>query len=242
MKTPAAGGPRCACNEMSTKGTTALSPVCIGSVWLFQDLDAREMAALAEAAIRRTYKEGEPIFSQGDNVNRMFLVKAGLVKLSKILEDGTEITLDMRKGGDFLGENMLGEDVEYPVSAVCLEETLTCGFTKERFEHLVLSYPRIGLQVMKNLSKQISWLTHRVESMSLTGLEKRLYQTLLNVALEHGTRSGDGFIIRFPLTHEDLGFLVGAHRVSVTRAMKELRKAGTVLLQKKALFLKIRET
>ena len=177
-------------------------PVCIGSLWLFENLDAREIAALAEAAVRRTYEEGESIFSQGDNVDRLFLVKAGLVKLSKVMEDGTEITLDMRKSGDFLGENMLGEDVEYPVSAICLEQTLICGFMKERFEHLVLSYPRIGLQVMKNLSKQISWLTHRVESMSLTGLEKRLYQTLLNIALEHGTKAGDGFIIRFPLTHE----------------------------------------
>ncbi len=242
MKTPSAGKPRCVCSEIPLKNGAVLSPVCIGSLWLFENLDAREIAALAEAAVRRTYEEGESIFSQGDNVDRLFLVKAGLVKLSKVMEDGTEITLDMRKSGDFLGENMLGEDVEYPVSAICLEQTLICGFMKERFEHLVLSYPRIGLQVMKNLSKQISWLTHRVESMSLTGLEKRLYQTLLNIALEHGTKAGDGFIIRFPLTHEDLGFLVGAHRVSVTRAMKELRKAGTVVQQEKTLFLKIRET
>jgi CRP/FNR family transcriptional regulator len=230
------------CNDIPLKNTAALSPACIGNTWLFENLNAPEMVALGETALRRTYEEGEQIFSQGDNVDKMFLVKAGLVKLSKVLVDGTEITLDMRKGGDLLGENMLSEDVEYPVSAVCLEETLICGFTRERFESLVLRYPRIGLQVMKNLSKRISSLTHRVESMSLTGLENRLYQTLLNVALEYGTKAGDGFIIRFPLTHEDLGFLVGAHRVSVTRAMKELRNTGTVLQQKKALVLKIRET
>jgi CRP/FNR family transcriptional regulator len=31
-----------------------------------------------------------------------------------------------------------------------------------------------------------------------------------------------------PLTHEDLGFLVGAHRVSVTRIMKRLKETGKV--------------
>ena len=36
----------------------------------------------------------------------------------------------------------------------------------------------------------------------------------------------DGTIIKFPLTHEDLGFLTGAHRVSITRVMKALKKAG----------------
>jgi hypothetical protein len=48
--------------------------------------------------------------------------------------------------------------------AWCMEETLTCGFTRERFEKLVLDHPRIGLQVMRNLSSRISSLTNRIES------------------------------------------------------------------------------
>ncbi|MFC1835748.1 helix-turn-helix domain-containing protein [Thermodesulfobacteriota bacterium] len=32
--------------------------------------------------------------------------------------------------------------------------------------------------------------------------------------------------IQFPLTHEELSFLVGAHRVSITRAMKVLKDSG----------------
>lgn len=36
----------------------------------------------------------------------MFLIKGGRVKLTKVLEDGNELTLDIRKAGDFVGENM----------------------------------------------------------------------------------------------------------------------------------------
>jgi CRP/FNR family transcriptional regulator len=39
------------------------------------------------------------------------------VKLSKLMEDGSKNTLDIRKAGDFLGENMLSEEIDYPVSA-----------------------------------------------------------------------------------------------------------------------------
>jgi hypothetical protein len=33
-----------------------------------------------------------------------------------------------------------------------MEEILLCGFTKERFEKLVLEHPNIGLQVIRNLT------------------------------------------------------------------------------------------
>jgi CRP/FNR family transcriptional regulator len=33
------------------------------------------------------------------------------------------------------------------------------------------------------------------------------------------------------LTHEELSFLVGAHRVSVTKALKALRESGRVIQQ-----------
>ena len=38
-----------------------------------------------------------------------------------------------------------------------------------------------------------------------------------------------------PFTHEELSFLVGAHRVSITRAMKTLREAGRVARRGKSL-------
>jgi CRP/FNR family transcriptional regulator len=44
-------------------------------------------------------------------------------------------------------------------------------------------------------------------------------------------------VIQFPLTHEDLSFLTGAHRVSITRAMKALKAAGKITHEDKRLIL-----
>ena len=51
---------------------------------------------------------------------------------------------------------MLSEEVDYPVTAWCMERTMTCGFTKASFEKIVLDYPVIGLQVIRNLSTRIA--------------------------------------------------------------------------------------
>lgn len=226
----------CLCEELICRGAEA-SPTCIGRLWVFANLDAEEMNAVAKFALRRSFKRGEAIFMQGDPCRAVSLIKMGRVRLSKLLEDGTEFTLDIRKAGDFLGENMLSDETDYPVSALCMEEVLVCSFPRDRFEKLVLEHPRIGLQVIKNLSSRITWLTSRIGSMSLTNLEDRLYRVLINVAREHGVKSSEGFTIQFPLTHEDLSFLTGAHRVSITRAMKSLKEAGKIIQEGRTLTL-----
>ena len=214
-----------------------LSPTCIGHLWIFQNLDPKEVKALTREALRKKSTPGQALFLQGNPADEMFLIKGGRVKLSKVLEDGTELTLDIRKAGDFVGENMFSEESQYPVSAYCLEDTLTCGFSRSQFEELVLQHPRVGLQIIKNLSERITWLTMRVGSLAVTNIEDRLYRVLTTVAREHGVASPQGRVIQFPLTHEDLSFLTGAHRVSVTRAMKALKQAGKIILEDKRLIL-----
>ncbi|MCF8068963.1 MAG: Crp/Fnr family transcriptional regulator [Desulfobacterales bacterium] len=226
----------CLCQQIAGKDIE-LSPTCIGNLWIFKDLDSADIKALSQDALRKKLVKGQSLFLQGDPANEMFLVKGGRIKLSKVLEDGTELTLDIRKAGDFVGENMFSEEGQYPVSAVCLEATMTCGFSRSQFEELVMKHPRVGLQIIKTLSDRISQLTNRVESLAVANIEERLYRVLSNVAKEHGAQSSQGVVIQFPLTHEDLGFLTGAHRVSITRAMKALKKAGKIILENKLLIL-----
>ena len=226
----------CKCQQIAGDDIE-LSLTCIGSLWIFKNLDKAEIGALSQDALRKRSSKGQALFLQGDPTDEMFLIKGGRVKLTKVLQNGNELTLDIRKAGDFVGENMFAEEGHYPVSAYCLEETLTCGFNRSQFERIVLDHPKIGLQVIKNLSVRISWLSSRVGSLALTNIEERLYRVLVNVAKEHGAKGPQGTIIQFPLTHEDLGFLTGAHRVSITRAIQSLKSAGKIIQQDKKMIL-----
>ena len=227
----------CKCQEFAA-ATLPLSERCLGQLWIFEQLSGEELQFLTEQALRKIYEPGQAIFLQGDPAQKMFLIKSGRIKLSKILEEGREILLDIRKSGDFIGEYMLSEnEAEFPVSAWCMERTLICGFTRKIFERVVQDRPNIGLQIIKRLSQQVSSLTTRVGSMSIPRLEDRLCRVLSNVAQEHGERDRQGYVIQFPITHEDLSFLVGAHRVSITRALKALRDSGRLIQDGKTMIL-----
>ncbi len=226
--------PRCLCERLAGPG---LHPRCIGQVWLFDGLDGEAREAVARNLVRRRLVPGEVLFRQGEPADTMYLLKAGSVKLWKITEDGRSLTLDLRRPGDLLGESVFLEDGDYPVSATCLEPVLACGVDKGRFERLVEENPGIGMRVIRNLAQRIEQLRGKLEALSEPMLEERMYRVLVNVAQELGDRGPGGWTIPFPLTHEEIACLVGAHRVSVTRALGRLRSSGRIRSDGRNLFV-----
>jgi CRP/FNR family transcriptional regulator, cyclic AMP receptor protein len=229
---------RCRCEEQAGEPLD-FSPVCIGHLWLFRNLSAVEQEALSRSAVRKKSGKGSLLFRQGDPADALFLIKGGRLKLSKVFEDGREVTLDIRKSGDFVGETLLSEAADYPVSAWCLEDTLTCGFDRRGFEQLVLAHPHIGLQIIRNMSERITSLTDRLGGLAGGPIEDRLLQTLVDLSREHGVSHRQGKAIQLNLTHEDLSFLIGAHRVSVTRAIKNLKRSGKIIADGRNLIIPI---
>jgi len=65
--------------------------------------------------------------------------------------------------------------------------------------------------------------------MTPTTIVEELYRSVFNAAEEYGAKSERGFIVELPLSHQELSFLVGAHRVNIKRAIKELKESGKVI-------------
>lgn len=226
----------CLCEQQISQ-CMRVSEKCFRDIWLFEDLTEEENRCCLKYGASRIFSPGQPVFLQGDPADAMFIIKAGRIKLSKVLVDGTEIILDFRTAGDMIGENMIAQDHDYPVTAWSMEKTLTCGFSRSNFEALIREYPQIGLRVIRNMGKRIAFLTDRLESLSAGSVADRLYRVLTNIASEHGKTRSDGCHLPFVLTHEELSFLIGVHRVSVTRAMKELIQSGKVVIAARSIVL-----
>lgn len=226
----------CLCEKIAGPGAD-LNPKCFGHVWLFEGAPPEAWETISEDLVRKKCASEDVIFSQGEVADSMYLIKMGSVKIWKVDEEGRELTLDIRKAGDLLGESVLIEDGDYPVYASALTPTLICGVDKPTFEKLVEAHPQVGLAVIRNLSKRIDFLTGKLGALSEPSIEDRLYKVLVNVAEQVGTPEADGWSIAFPLTHEEIGFLVGAHRVSVTRALKKLKDLGKVKSEGKYIFV-----
>ena len=221
-----------------TKGINKkISKFCFRNLWMFDGLLEENLKRIDSFCNCKQYSPGQAVFLQGDIAEKMFLIKAGRIKLSKILNDGREIILDFRKENDILGENMLSGEQNYPVSAWAVEKTLICDFSNHEFKKLITHHPEIGFKIIQNMSIKIVSLTDRLGNIGVNSLEDRLYKILKNIAEGCAQGHSEKLAIQFPLTHEELGFLIGVHRVSVTRAMKTLTESGKIIRQGRSIII-----
>jgi len=226
----------CHCNAQ-LDGVSGAHPGCFGQAWIFEGITAKDWDKIFPKLIHKEWAPGELLFRQGDLASSMILLKMGSIKLWKVTEDGRELTLDIRNAGDFLGESsLMEEDSVYPVSASCLETTAGCGIDKKVFESLIEEIPSFGLAVVRNLSRRIDHLTGKLGALSETNMEEKLYQVLVSVAKQVGYPTKGGWSVKLHLTHEEIGFLAGVHRVSVTRTLKKLRNKGKIFLEDNMMF------
>ncbi|WP_421903871.1 Crp/Fnr family transcriptional regulator [Maridesulfovibrio sp.] len=228
---------RCICDQCAAENSSGTSK-CLKDLWIFEHFSEGQLQALQTIGIRREIPTGQLVFSQGGHADELFLIRRGRIKLSKVSEDGAEVTLDFRKHGDVLGENLFSGAGTYPVTARAIEGTITCGFNLNDFQSLILQNPDIGLSVIKSMSNKILSLSNRIESIAEVNLEDRLYSVLSCISKEHGCKIGGEYQFPFKLTHEELAFLVGAHRVSITKAMQALASKDRIKCRNKIITLK----
>lgn len=219
---------KCSCDDFVPQNSPVAS-VCLKDLSIFAGISEKDFERFRDIGIRRVFRPGEALFVQGGPIKEIFAIKAGRIRLSKVLEDGTEITLDFRKPGDLVGEEAFCRQVNYPLTAWAMEETMICGFHVRDFNQLILDNPDLGLKLIGNMSRRILSLNSRLGRATGGNLDNRVFRILSSIASEHGRKTSRGYSIAFPLTHEELSYLVGAHRVSITRALKRLQSIGKVI-------------
>jgi CRP-like cAMP-binding protein len=91
-------------------------------IHLFRDLKDEDLAAIAGMFKEEVRKEGEIIFSQGDEADRFFIIYQGKVRITMIRRK-EERELATLIGGDYFGEEALLSKRERSATVTAVEKT-----------------------------------------------------------------------------------------------------------------------
>ncbi len=101
--------------------------------------------------------------------------------------------------------------------------------TRSVFHRLIRREPELGIRAVELLSERLSFYEQRIADIALKKVPARLATVILQLVEQDGIVTGDErYRILTHYTHEELATMIGAKRVAVTRAMKDLREAGAV--------------
>jgi CRP/FNR family cyclic AMP-dependent transcriptional regulator len=164
---------------------------------------------------------------QGDSAACLYLVTAGVVRLSSVRRDGREIVVALLGCGEIFGEcALLGRCS--PVEARAVGQTDVVAIQVPVLRDVLERHPATAEQLLRLVASRLHRTSRALEEALAGDVPTRVSHRLRDLAEEHGTPSREGVTIRVPITQEELGRMVGASREAVNRTLGGLAARGLV--------------
>ncbi len=181
---------------------------------------------------RKIYK-GAYLFHEGLEANEIYIVKSGLVQVSKLTADGKELILRICNHDDIVGElSLFSDNAVYLLSGKVLISGEVLVVNKEQLEEVLVSNGNLTFEYMKWTSTQLRKFQSKIRDLLLNGKKGALYSTLIRLANSYGLEGDTGTLINVTLTNQELANFCAASRESVNRMLVELRRLNVISIEK----------
>jgi GAF domain-containing protein len=125
---------------------------------------------MREDELGRVYSEGEIIFQEGDEGDRMYVVQAGKVKITKKHATG-ELTIATLQPGEIFGEMALFDRMPRSATAVAVGEARILGIEKIKLFQSIDRDPTLVLKVIESMSRRIRSLDEEFTKLKKNKIE-----------------------------------------------------------------------
>jgi CRP/FNR family transcriptional regulator, anaerobic regulatory protein len=186
---------------------------------LFAGLEEKNFERIHLPIEQFTLPAGSTLYQAGQEGDRMFTIRTGLIKLVQYLADGSQRIVRLGSDTDVIGlEAMLGQ--KYQHDAIVLQDAEFCTLPVRVVRQLTEENPSLHTELLKRWQRALSeadlWLTE----LSTGSAKQRIARLLLRLA----KRSENGQCTLF--SREDMGSMLGITTETASRTIAEFRRQG----------------
>ncbi len=209
----------------------------LSMVDILEPLSQEQIEELIEWLPDTHFEQGQVIYTPEERSEVLFLLKTGRVRIYRLNPRGDEFTLAIVEAGTIFGEMTLTAQRMPGAYAEAMEPAYVCILKSEDVERIVREYPDVGLKMMQILSERLRLYEDRLEDIGLKSVPARLASLILQLAQSEGIMTSKGPKVPTHYTHWQLATMIGASRVSVTKAFAQLQDAGAVELKRRHIYI-----
>jgi CRP/FNR family transcriptional regulator len=173
-----------------------------------------------------SFKKGELLFHEGEEVKGVFFIYSGKVKVHKKWGDDKELIVRLASEGDIVGHRGIGGDIYYPVSATALEPVIVCYIDLRFFQATLKTNHEFLYELMMFYARELKESENNMRNLVHMPVKNRVAYILLQLLKKFGSNE-NGFI-DISLSKQDLSSLTGAAYETVFRSMKELKDENII--------------
>jgi CRP-like cAMP-binding protein len=188
-------------------------------------------AKAAIANLRLTIRQFGPrdvLVREDDQPSSIFLMIAGCVFRSTVLEGGQRQIMALQIAGDMLNlQNLFLAKMDHSITA--LAPTTVALIPHQEIRELLDAHPLVAMRLWHE-----TFIGGAISRKWLTGIGRRpAYARLAHLICEFIARMkvaglSDGETVNFPLTQTELGDALGLSTVHINRTVKKLHQHGLV--------------
>jgi CRP/FNR family transcriptional regulator len=190
-------------------------------------MTAEQLSAIAKYTRRVKREAGQELMADAMPIASYANVLKGVVKLTKVLEDGRQQVVGLQFAPDLLGRLFASES---RVTAEAASDVDLCMVPKAALEALVRENPalehRIMLQTLRELDEARDWM---VTLGRKTAAEK--VASFLYLIASHIDPKGEVTTFDLPLSRAGIGDFLGLTIETVSRQMSRLKADGVIEIE-----------
>jgi CRP-like cAMP-binding protein len=183
------------------------------------------------------YERRASIFAQGDEARFVHIVVKGVVRLTRLLDDGREVTLAVLGAGDLLGEEALFGAFARDSNAIAIDECETLAARGEDVAAMAERHSSLAINIARYLNERRCDTETLLHIIFTGSVQSRLLGILKNLASRYGINSPGGRRIALRLTHAEIATFIDSTRETITAELAELDRKGIIKRQQRVITL-----
>jgi CRP/FNR family transcriptional regulator, cyclic AMP receptor protein len=200
----------------------------LGHCRLFSRVPRDQLVVLATQMWEQHYHRNRLIFQEGDRGDDLYLVEAGIVRITMESREGDQAILGEVHPCETFGELGLLDGAPRSATATAVAETTAFRLPGRAFHELVATDPGFRESVLVGLAGEVRRANHNVGELHFLDVRGRLASRLAALAQSVEPGRDRDVALEPRVSQSDLAAMVGATRQSVNRALADLEKEGLI--------------
>ncbi len=192
-------------------------------------LSSDQLLTLSRYTIKHTIEPDRAIVREGETEQRFANIMSGVIKLSKLTEDGRRQIVGLQFAPDFLGRPFSNHsDCEVEAAT----EVKLCSFPRHTLETMIRSSPELEHRLYKQASRELEeahdWMLTLGRKTAVEKVAGFLHFVATRMDPENAEATSS-LLIDLPLSRSDIADFLGLTIETVSRQITKLRNAGVIV-------------
>jgi len=196
---------------------------------MFSAFSDNELKHLPEMLCKVQLDNEEVLFQQGQKFQNFYYVSDGIIKLSRLSEDGSEKVVELIRPGHFFAEALVFlNSPAYPVMATSMGKSQVVAVSAEKYSSLLSNSISACFNLLGAMSQRIHGLVKDIDALTLHSSRSRLADYLLD-CLKYFT----GDTIKLELPKGVIASRLSMKPETFSRALHGLEQSGVISIEKR---------